>query len=51
MIEANDKDLKLSRDIIFLCREKATNLGQTLGIHNAINQVRPSIGKFINRGI
>ena len=27
----------------FLCRDKATNLGQTLGIHNVINKVRPNI--------
>ena len=51
MTEASNKDLKLCRDIIFLCRDKATNLGQTLGMHNAINEVRPSIGKSINRRI
>ena len=51
MTEANKKDLKLCRDIIFFCHDKATNLGQTLGIHNEINEVRPNIGKYINRRI
>ena len=51
MTKASDKDLKLCRDIIFLCHEKVTNLGQTLGINNAINEVRPNIGKSINRRI
>ena len=51
MTEVSNKDLKLCHNIIFLCHDKETNLGQTLGIHNEINEVRPSIGKSINRRI
>ena len=51
MTEASDKDLKLCHDMILLCRDRATSLGQTLGIHNAINEVRPNIGKSINTSI
>ena len=51
MIEANDKDLKLCHDMIFLCHNRATNLGKTMGIYNAINEVRANIGKSINTRI